>query len=121
MLPPEPDKRILRRRLGKYGQEAVWELLALQEADFGSKGTGKPEEGAVFSQVHQLLEEILAEDACLTIRDLAVDGRDLMVLGFAPGPQLGETLEQLLRRVQDEVLPNEKDALQQAAKTYLEQ
>ena len=120
MLPLEPDKKLLRRRLGKYGVDTVYQLLALQEADFGSKGTGKPEEGVIFTQVRQLLDEILAEDACLSIKDLAVGGSDLLALGFAPGPKLGACLEFLLEQVQDEALPNEKEPLLQAAKAYLE-
>ncbi len=119
MLPLEPDKKLLRRRLGKYGPEAVRELLALQEADFGSKGTGTPDEGTVFSQIRQCIDQLLAEDACLGIRDLAVNGRDLMDLGIAPGPRLGACLEALLSQVQDECLPNEKNALLQAAREYL--
>ncbi len=119
MLPLEPDKKLLRRRLGQYGVEAVEELLTLQEADFGSKGTGRPEEGAVFAQIRQLLRELLEEDACLRVGDLAVDGRDLMELGFAPGPRLGACLEALLAQVQDERLPNEKQALLLAAEKYL--
>ena len=120
MLPLEPDKKILRRRLGKYGVDTVYQLLALQEADFGSKGTGKPEEGVIFTQVRLLLEEILSEDACLSIKDLAVSGSDLLALGFAPDPKLGACLESLLEQVQDEALPNEKEPLLQAAKAYLE-
>ena len=119
MLPLEPDRKLLRRRLAKYGTDAIEQLLALQTADFGSKGTGTPEEGAVFIRVRQLLDEILAEDACLTVKDLAVDGRDLMELGFAPGPQLGHCLEQLLVKVLDEELPNERSILLQAAEQYL--
>jgi len=115
MLPFEPDKRLLRRRLGKYGVEPVRKLLALQKADFGSKGTGTPEEAAVFSQVEALLDEVLAEETCLTVKDLAINGNDLLALGFAPGPGMGACLEDLLRQVQDECLANEKDALLQAA------
>ena len=121
MLPLEPDKRLLRRRLGRYGVDTVYQLLALQEADFGSKGTGKPEEGRVFSQVRQLLEKILSEDACLSIKDLTVNGSDLLAMGFTPDPQLGQCLAYLLEQVQDETIPNEKESLLQAAKIYLEQ
>ena len=120
MLPLEPDKKILRRRLGKYGVDAVYQLLALQEADFGSKGTGKPEDGKIFSQVRQLLDEILSEDACLSVKDLAINGSDLLALGFAPGPALGACLEHLLEQVQNELIPNEKDILLQSAKQYMQ-
>ena len=111
MTPLTPDKHILRRRLGKYGEDAVRMLLALQKADFGSKGTGHPGGDAVFGQVEEMLSQILAERDCLTIRDLAVNGRDLMDLGMEAGPRLGACLEDLLVQVQEDRLPNEKEAL----------
>ena len=120
MTPLEPDKKLLRRRLGKLGQPQLEQLLTLQEADMGSKGTGKPEEMAQFSVIRSLLEEILAEDACFSIKDLAVNGWDLQQAGFAPGPEIGRCLSWLLGQVQDEILPNTKDALLTAAKTVLE-
>ena len=116
MTPLEPDRKLLRRRLGQYGEEGVRALLALQRADFGSKGTGTAQEEAVFDQIEELLCQLLAEQACFGIKDLAVDGNDLIAMGFAPGPRLGSCLAQLLTLVQDEKLPNEKEALLEAAK-----
>ena len=106
----EPDKRLLRRRLGKLGWETVEQLLTLQEADMGSKGTGRPEEMEQFTAIRACLEEIRREDACLSLKDLAVSGHDLMELGLR-GPAIGKTLEFLLEQVQDDRLPNEKTAL----------
>lgn len=115
----EPDKKLLRRRLGKLGQDRLLELLLLQEADMGSKGTGKPEEMSQFSVIRQLLDEVLAEDACFSIKDLAVNGWDLQQAGFAPGPDIGKCLSWLLGQVQDEVLPNERSALLDTVKKLL--
>ena len=111
MTPMEPDKRLLRRRLGRYGIDNFRMLLTLQEADMGSKGTGITTGMEQFPLLRRLVDEILDEDACLTVKDLAVDGRDLMALGFAPGPIIGTCLNNLLSLVQDDVLPNTKDAL----------
>ena len=111
------DKKLLRRRLGKYGVEATFQLLSLQEADFGGKGT--EEADSTFAEVRRLLEELLAEDACLTVQDLALDGQDLLALGFPAGKTLGACLAYLLEQVQDEELPNEKPALLAAAKVFL--
>ena len=111
MLPLEPDKRLLRRRLGKYGEDTLRKLLTLQRADFSSKGTGNAQDGAIFTEVEQLLDEIMQEDACFSIKDLAINGHDLMALGYAPGKNLGTCLEYLLQQVQDELLPNQKEAL----------
>ena len=116
----EPDKKLLRRRLGKLGQERLEQLLTLQEADMGSKGTGKPEEMDQFPAIRNLIKEILGEDACFSIKDLAVNGWDLQQAGFTPGPNIGRCLSWLLGQVQDEVLPNERDALITAAKEVLE-
>ena len=117
MTPLEPDKKLLRRRLGQYGEEGVRALLSLQKADFGSKGTGTAKEEAIFEQIDAVLEALLAEQACFSIKDLAVNGSDLLALGFASGPQIGACLSRLLTLVQDEVLPNETDVLlREAAK-----
>ena len=112
MTPLQPDKKLLRRRLSRYGEENIRLLFALQRADLGSKGVrGETQD---FDRIAELLDEILAENACLSIRDLAVDGHDLMALGLR-GPQIGQTLQGLLDAVLDERLPNEKQALLEAA------
>jgi len=110
----EPDKRILRRRLSRLGPELLEQLLALQTADMGSKGTGNAEEMEQFPQIRQILEEIYAENACLSLKDLAVNGHDLMALGFT-GQAIGACLNRLLELVMEEALPNERTALLAAA------
>lgn len=47
----------------------------------------------------------------LTLDRLQIKGRDLLELGYAPGPRVGEALHRLLKAVQDGVLPNERTAL----------
>ncbi len=107
---PDPDKKLLRRRLSRLGADDFDLLLTLQEADTGSKGTDTQGELAYFPHIRWLLEEILAEDRCLHIRDLQVNGHDLMALGYS-GPAIGRTLNALLEEVLQERLPNERDAL----------
>ena len=110
----EPNRKTLRRQLGRMGWDTMDKLLSLQEADMGSKGTGNPEELEQFAQVRGLLAEIKAENACLRVTDLAVNGRDLMAMGYT-GKAIGDCLNALLERVLDETLPNERQALLQAA------
>ncbi|MBO5317841.1 MAG: HD domain-containing protein [Oscillospiraceae bacterium] len=119
MTPFSPDKKLLRRRLGKYGVENCRLLLQLQKADDRAKGVPGDNDPEFFSLMEELLEQVLREDACLTVRDLDVDGKDLIAIGFAPGKQLGQMLERLLELVQQEELPNEKAALLAAAKEEL--
>ena len=76
----------------------------------GSKGTGNAEEMDQFPRIREEIRRILEENACLSLKDLAVNGRDLMQLGYE-GKAIGEALNELLAQVLDEKLPNEKDAL----------
>lgn len=104
----EADKRLLRRHLSKWGEEKLRKLLLLQKADLSSKGVEN--EAFHFDKIQLLLEELLSENSCLTLRDLAVNGHDLMNLGLS-GAAIGTQLNSLLTRVLDEELPNEKSAL----------
>ena len=104
------EKKAMRRWLGKLGPGKMDALLKLQAADMGSKGTGHPEEFAQFDQLKALVAEIEAENSCLSLKDLAVNGHDLMALGLS-GREIGSCLNDLLGRVLDEQLPNEKEAL----------
>ena len=118
MLVLEPDEQLLRRRVGKFGEESLRQLLALQKAD--RMATGTYAEDIQTEEAEQLLDRILAEDPCLTIRDLQINGDDLIAAGFTPGPGLGKALTTLLELVIDQQLPNEKTALLAAAEALKE-
>ena len=120
MTRAEPEKKLLRRWLSRYGSEMLDRMILLQEADMGSKGTGNPEEGEVFPRIRAVLEEIQAENACLSLKDLAIGGKELLALGYAPGKALGACLAHLLEQVLDEQIPNEPPALTEEAKRFLE-
>ena len=115
-LPPE--KKVVRRWLSKLGPNTMDALLHLQEADMGSKGTGIREEMEQFGVLRALIGEIQAENACLSLKDLAVKGNDMMALGFT-GKEIGLALNRLLELVIDEQLPNEKESLLAYAGTHL--
>ena len=106
----QPDRKFLRRQVSKFGFALVEAELFLQEADMGSKGTGEDDGSSLFAEVRGILGELKAEDACLNLKDLAVNGNDLMALGFH-GKEIGSCLNFLLEQVIEEQLPNEKTAL----------
>ena len=106
----EPNRKLLRRRLSQLGWETTEQLLWLQQADFGSKGTDEADHVSWFDTIAGMLDTIREEDACLSLKDLAVNGHDLMALGFA-GKAIGAELNRLLELVIDEQVRNEKEAL----------
>lgn len=115
----DANEKALRRQLSKRGPENCRKQLALQRADYLSKGVPGDNAHLDFDAVERVIEKILAENACPRLSDLAVKGNDLMELGFAPGPRLGQVLETLLDLVLEGDLPNEKEALLQKAKDLL--
>lgn len=105
-----PEKKQLRRQMGKLGPETVYQILSLQQADNSSKGTAKSGENEKYIQILDVLEEIRSEDGCLSLKDLTVKGNDLMAIGFS-GRSIGVMLNWLLEQVLEETLPNERSVL----------
>ena len=110
MLWLAPEKKQLRRQIGKLGQETVYQILSLQQADNSNKGTEKSGENDQYIRILEVLEEIRSEDGCLSLKDLAVNGNDLVQIGFS-GRTIGLMLNWLLDQVMEETLPNERDVL----------
>ena len=118
MIPMPPETKILRRRLNQFGQEVCSDLLVLQKAD--RIGTGMGEDLSSFDEVAKLLTQLLEEENCFSLKNLALNGQDLVTAGFCPGKQLGTCLKWLLEQVIAQELPNEKSALLEAAIRFLQ-
>ena len=119
MVTLEADRRLLRRRLSQYGEARTKMLLALQRSDLIGTGTRTAEEAAYYDDVEAILNALLAEDRCFQIRDLAVNGNDLMALGLK-GKAIGQTLQNLLNLVIEEQVLNDRDALLMVAQQSLQ-
>lgn len=109
-LPIQPDKKQVKRLAGRLGVDSVRRLIALHKADTRGQSAICQSRLAEYDRVEQVLEEILAEQACFSLKDLAVNGRDVMALGLK-GPAIGRALQACLNAVMEEKLPNEKKAL----------
>ena len=119
------DKNIPRTRsgvaraLGKLGERDLRRLLDVKRADNLAQA---PEYRAVQGEIDKaeaILDQLLAESACVSLRQLAVNGRDLLALGLS-GPAVGRILRTLLDAVLDETLPNQRAALLAAARNHKE-
>lgn len=106
----EPTKKCVRRWLSRLGEEQFSALLALQQADLLGTGTADPDEFSFLDRLRSIAAQIQAENACLSLKDLAVNGHDLMALGYQ-GQSIGKILHALLDAVLDEQVENQKTAL----------
>ena len=64
------------------------------------------------------MQQLVKEEACFSLRDLAVNGRDLLAAGVPRGPAVGDALEMLLSQVTDGEIANERTALLQCLKEH---
>ena len=105
-------KKPIRRLLSRLGEEDVRRLLEVCRADALAHTAETCAKRMVrIREDQRALEELLAQNSCLSVRDLAIGGRELQGLGMAPGPAMGRLLARLTEEVMDEKLPNEREAL----------
>ena len=106
------DGKGVRRWLGRLGPETFFLLLEVKRADMLGH---TPEKAAVplaeLAGIRAEAERLVAEGQCLTRKDLAVNGRDVLAAGAVPGPAVGRVLDRLLERVLDGELPNRREVL----------
>lgn len=116
---PMAEKRI-KKLMGQLGNGFLSQLFQLSRADLSAQAAWLyPERIAAIRQSESLARKVLEEKQCLSLRDLAVNGGDLLSLGYEAGPALGKSLSLLLEGVLDGSLPNEKAALLQKAEELL--
>lgn len=107
-----PEKRAVRRAASKVGKELFPLLLEVKQADLAAQSDyQRPQKEEWLRSLHDIYEQIQEEGDCLSLKDLAVTGRDLIAAGMKPGPQLGQTLQNLLQLVLEDPSRNSKEYL----------
>jgi tRNA nucleotidyltransferase (CCA-adding enzyme) len=99
-----------RRLLSRYGKGLTFELLDHKEADLRGKGAEPaPEELERLMNFRRTVQKELRSP--YRVRDLAIDGNDLIEIGYAPGPPIGKTLRELLDEVIRDPARNTREQL----------
>ena len=109
----------VQEMLMRLGPEELRRLIRLQAAGHRTAGEDTADHMTAASDQEALLARVdclLAENACYTLGQLNVNGKDMARPGLR-GAAIGQTLEGLLLRVVRGELPNERDALLAAVKS----
>jgi tRNA nucleotidyltransferase (CCA-adding enzyme) len=102
----------VRRFVQRVGLDRLDDLLDLARADVLAKGRDVSDEIASLAELRARIEQAQAAGHAFGLRDLAVDGGDVMKrLGIPPSRRVGQVLEELLQRVLDRPELNEREAL----------
>ena len=114
----EIGKKYVKRWLNKIGEKQFRRLLQVKKADNKAQNlelsADRIEE---LEEIELLIDEVLQEDECFSLKYLAVNGKDLIGVGYKSGKELGNTLNKLLQLVIDGDCPNEKEKLLQEAES----
>ena len=106
------EKKAVRRAASRMGKDLFPLILEVKAADLSAQsGYRRAEKEKWLEKLRSLYEEIEREGDCLTLKDLAVTGKDLMEAGMKPGPGLGRTLQMLLETVLEDPEKNTKEYL----------
>lgn len=110
-------KKCVKRWLNKIGEEQFRRLLDIRLADVLAQS---PEYALNrINNIYKLLnalEEVLEEKDCFTLKDLEINGNDLISIGIKQGKEIGNILNTLLDKVINEELENKKEDLLQYVK-----
>ena len=109
--PPAKDVNI-RKILNRIGEELFPMLLDIKYGDImGQSEYMRAEKLSALEEYRKCFNRIIDRKQCFTIKDLAVDGHDLMDIGIPAGVELGKKLSKLLDIVLEDPEKNEKDIL----------
>ena len=102
----------IKRLVRQIGADAAEQLLYLHKADVTAQAAcHRAERIAESDRLLGVLAALREADACMSLRQLAVSGSDLLALGIPEGKQVGIMLNRLLEAVIEGSIPNERDAL----------
>jgi tRNA nucleotidyltransferase (CCA-adding enzyme) len=116
----EMGKKYVKRWLNKIGEEQFGRLLNVRRADIKAQADINQETRLQkIDNIEYILEEVLQDDECFSLKDLAVNGKDLITIGYKPGKEIGEVLNNLLDSVISGEYKNEKEKLLEIAERRL--
>ncbi len=116
----EPDLRTVRRAVHKVGEDAFPALFHVKRADILAQSIYQREEKLErVSKWQQLYEEIKEKKQCISLRELAITGSDLIAAGITPGKEIGEILQQLLEQVLENPELNTREQLLSTVQKYV--
>lgn len=108
-------RRSVKRALNKLGESTFRKWLILKLADRKDHvGFSEEEISGDLKLIEEIMDDIITTQDCFSIKDLSVNGKDLISIGYRTGKELGNVLNQLLQMVIDGC-DNEKSILLEIA------
>ncbi len=108
----------VKRWLNRLGEIRLRQLLEVKRADTSAQPEKYcTERTAKLDAITAMMNDILEEQQCFLLKDLAINGKDLRVLGIPEGKEIGNVLNKLLDMVIEGAVMNEKELLLETARS----
>ena len=108
----EPRREIIKRWLNRIGEDLLRQLLIVKRADaMAQSDKHRRSKLDTLDAIPPLIDEIISQRQCFLLKDLAVNGKDLIDSGIPQGAKIGAVLNRLMDMVIDEKAENDKTAL----------
>ena len=110
-----PSKKRLKRILSQIGVDLTYDLIEIKRCDNSSQNPEYYRGDVFYKATYDMLDEIINGDECFSIKDLKINGNDLIAIGFK-GKDIGKALQKCLDGVIAEKDQNNFDDLIKYAK-----
>lgn len=108
----EDSEKSVRKAMAKMGSDIFEAYIAVQVADIKGQTPSKLKERlSDLLSKKEKYDKIVSMKQCITIKELDINGSDLMALGVKPGQRVGRVLKELLEMVIEEPVLNKKEVL----------
>lgn len=107
----KPDRIEVHKFMSKYPDVILDKLKVLQRADILAHSPLGQSRIKRLEKLNLISEELKNSGAVFDIRDLDIDGKDIIALGVKEGPEIGEVLSKVFNSYLDEKCPNSKEFL----------
>ena len=108
----EATYKTVRKWINKLGQKQFFRLMNVKLADMQAHADGTQDEHIARRDAAVLIaNDVIERELCFQIKDLAIDGNDVISIGISQGRRVGEILDQCLDAVDGDLVENNKQAL----------
>lgn len=112
----------MRKAVNAMGKDIMDMLFFIKEVRIlTEKGSTNNSKGQELNTARALYHEIIAKNECVELKELRINGKDLIELGFRPGKAMGTVLGELLQSVLKDPELNTKEKLSLMAGKYLQE
>lgn len=112
-----PTEAGVRRAINRMGEDIFSMIFAVRRADISAQSSYMREEKlAKAAYIEELYKKILSRQDAVTLKDLAISGKDLIAEGIQPGKRIGEILAALLEKVLEDPGLNTREILLKLSK-----